>query len=84
MPLEWFGDKLITPLFKLIICKNGGEPPMQIIGAVPDEYKKLVEDNVKIREALKSGKTLDFAILGERGEHLRIKWGICGSCIRGF
>lgn len=66
-------DKLITPLFKLIICKNGGEPPMQIIGAVPDEYKKLVEDNVKIREALKSGKTLDFAILGERGEHLRIK-----------
>jgi hypothetical protein len=66
-------DKFATALFKFSICKNGGEPPMQIIGAVPDEYKKLVEDNVKIREALKSGKTLDFAILGERGEHLRIK-----------
>lgn len=66
-------DKLVTPLFKFTVCKNGGELPIQIIGVVPDEYKKLVEDNAKIREALKNGKTLDFAVFGERGEHLKIR-----------
>lgn len=66
-------DKFATALFKFSICKNGGELPMEIIGEVPNEYKKLVEDNTKIRSALKSGETLGFAALGERGEHLRIK-----------
>jgi len=66
-------DNFATALFKFSICKNGGELPMEIIGEVPDEYKKLVEDNTKIRSALKSGETLGFATLGERGEHLRIK-----------
>ena len=66
-------DKFATTLFKFSICKNGGELPMDIIGEVPDEYKKLVEDNTKIRMALKSGEALGFAVLGERGEHLRIK-----------
>ena len=66
-------DKFATALFKFSICKNGGELPMEITGEVPDEYKKLVEDNTKIRTALKSGETLEFAVLGERGEHLRIK-----------
>lgn len=66
-------DKFATALFKFSICKNGGELPMEIIGEVPDQYKKLVEDNVKIRTALKGGEVLKFAFLGERGEHLRIK-----------
>lgn len=66
-------DKFATALFKFSICKNGGELPMNIIGEVPNEYKKLVEDNAKIREALKNGKALDFAVFGERGEHLRIR-----------
>ena len=66
-------DKFATALFKFSICKNGGELPMEIIGEVPDQYKKLVEDNTKIRTALKNGEALEFAVLGERGEHLRIK-----------
>ena len=66
-------DKFATALFKFSICKNGGELPMEIIGEVPDQYKKLVEDNAKIRTALKGGEVLKFAFLGERGEHLRIK-----------
>ena len=66
-------DKFATILFKFSICKNGGELPMEIIGEVPDQYKKLVEDNAKIRTALKGGEVLKFAFLGERGEHLRIK-----------
>lgn len=66
-------DKFATALFKFSICKNGGELPMEIIGEVPDQYKKLVEDNAKIRTALKGGEVLKFAFLGEHGEHLRIK-----------
>ncbi len=66
-------DNFATALFKFSICKNGGELPMEIIGEVPDQYKKLVEDNAKIRTALKGGEVLKFAFLGERGEHLRIK-----------
>jgi len=34
---------------------------------------KKIPDTSKIREALNAGKTLTFAELKERGEHLRIK-----------
>jgi len=40
---------------------------------IPDEYCRKEPDNTKIREALKAGKELPFAVLKERGEHLSIK-----------
>lgn len=56
------------------IQKNGGALPLEITGEVPDTYKKIVyeDDKAKIREALKDGKELGFAHLGERGTHIRI------------
>ena len=63
--------KLPTEHYKLSICKNGGVAPLVYKGDVPAEFCRLEPDTSKIREALKTG-ALDFAELGERGEHLRI------------
>lgn len=41
--------------------------------AVTEDYMKQIPDTTKIREALTEGKVLPFAVLKERGEHLRIK-----------
>lgn len=59
---------------RLRIQKNGGALPLEITGEVPDTYKKIVyeDDKAKIREALKDGKELGFAHLGERGTHIKI------------
>lgn len=64
--------KLDTDHFRLSIVKNGGLAPLEITGEVPAEYCKMEPDNVKIREALKTGE-LDFAKLGERGVHLSVR-----------
>ena len=40
---------------------------------IPDEYCRKEPDNTKIREALKNGAELPFAVLKERGEHLSIR-----------
>ena len=67
--------KFKTDLFTFNICKNGGLQPIDIIPGIkiPDEYCRNEPDNTKIREALKSGIELPFAVLKERGEHLTIK-----------
>lgn len=66
--------KFKTNLYSFAICKNGGAAPMEVDDtAVPDDYMKKIPDTSKIREALNAGKTLTFAELKERGEHLRIK-----------
>lgn len=67
--------KFKTDLFSFGIRKNGGVQPMEIIPGmnVPDEYCKKEPDNAKIREALKNGADLPFAVLKERGEHLSIQ-----------
>ena len=67
--------KFKTDLFSFGIQKNGGLQPMEIVpdAAIPDEYCRKEPDNTKIREALKAGKDLPFAVLKERGEHLSIK-----------
>lgn len=67
--------KFKTGLFSFGIQKNGGLQPLEIIpdADVPDEYMKKEPDNGKIREALKEGKELSFAILKERGDHLVIR-----------
>ncbi len=67
--------KFKTDLFSFGIQKNGGLQPMEIVPDVeiPDEYCRKEPDNTKIREALKNGVELPFAVLKERGEHLSIR-----------
>lgn len=67
--------KFKTDLFSFGIQKNGGVQPMEIVqdAVIPDEYLKKEPDNGKIREALKEGKELPFAVLKERGDHLVIR-----------
>lgn len=67
--------KFKTNLFSFGIQKNGGLQPMEIVPDViiPDEYLKKEPDNTKIREAIKEGKSLPFAVLKERGDHLVIR-----------
>ena len=67
--------KFKTALFSFSIQPNGGKQSLDIHSDVPEEYQKIViePDNDKIREALESGKKLDFAVLKERGEGLRIR-----------
>lgn len=67
--------KFKTDLFSFRIQKNGGFQPMEIIPDViiPDEYCRKEPDSTKIREALKNGAELPFAVLKERGDHLVIR-----------
>ena len=67
--------KFNTDLFSYGIQKNGGLQPMEIFPevAIPDEYCRKEPDNTKIREALKNGAELPFAVLKERGDHLVIR-----------
>lgn len=64
-----------TGLFSFNIQKNGGLQPMEILpdAEIPDEYCRKEPDNAKIREALKNGAELPFAVLKELGEHLSIR-----------
>lgn len=67
--------KFKTDLFSFGIQKNGGLQPIEILPDVeiPDKYLHKEPDNMKIREALKNGAELPFAMLKERGEHLSIR-----------
>lgn len=67
--------KFKTPMFSFSIAKNGGKQPLDVYGEVPDDYKKVITepDKDKIRKALESGESLEFAILQERGERLSIR-----------
>lgn len=67
--------KFKTDLFSFGIQKNGGLQPMELVPGVeiPDEYCKMEPDSTKIREALKNGEELPFAVLKERGSHLVIR-----------
>lgn len=68
--------------FVASVCKNGGKTPIECAAWVKDEPERLpaayqrirVEADVdRMRTDLEAGKTLEFATLGERGEHLRIR-----------
>lgn len=66
--------KFKTALFSYNIQKNGGAVPVDITAPVPAEWLKPGDpDTKKIREYLESGNELGFAVLGERGESLRIR-----------
>ena len=61
------------------IVKNGGKAPIIIAPwiadeDIPDNFKKVTykTDMEAIRTALESGEHLDWAQIGERGEHIKI------------
>ena len=60
------------------IVKNGGKAPLIVdyINAedLPQEFQKVTisANNDAIREALENGKQLEWARIGERGEHIKI------------
>nr|DAI75731.1 MAG TPA: resistance protein [Caudoviricetes sp.] len=66
--------KFRTALFSFAIQKNGGARPVDVISEVPKEWLKPGDpDTKRIREWLEAGNTLPFAVLGNRGESLRIR-----------
>lgn len=68
--------KFKTALFSFNIQKNGGNVPVVFNPdiSVPAEWLKPGDpDTTKIRQHLEAGNSLPFAVLGERGESLRIR-----------
>lgn len=73
--------KLETDRFKINAQNNGGEAPLLIdeeysMRDIIEQYPELLSvelDHSKVRTALKAGKALPFAGLGERGRSVRIK-----------
>ena len=68
--------KFKTPLFSFGIQKNGGKLPVVFTPGcdVPPEWLKPGDpDTDRIRKHLEAGHDLGFAVLGERGESLRIR-----------
>lgn len=67
--------EITTDLHTFKIQKNGGKQAIEITGEVPDNFKRIVYENDtdRIRAALENGELLSFAVLKERGEHVRIK-----------
>lgn len=67
--------KYTTRRFSIAIAGNGGKKPLII--TAPDEvpliYCDVEPSNAKLRDALESGEQLSYAMLGERGTHLRIR-----------
>lgn len=67
-------EKFKTALFSFSIQKNGGARSVDLVGEVPVAWRKPGEpDMQKIRKWLESGGELSFAVLGDRGESLRIR-----------
>ncbi len=73
--------KIATPqLGELRIQANGGKLPIVPEGwagidpkSIPVGFRKEVVDTEAVRAALEAGSKLEFAALGERGTHLRLK-----------
>ena len=67
------GDAVI----KASIVKNGGQAPLEIDLIpvdLPEDFQKITIDADKeaIRAALEGGQQLEWARIGERGEHIKI------------
>lgn len=66
--------KFKTALFSFNIQKNGGAKPVDFLDTVPAAWLKPGDpDTKRIREYLEAGNKLPFAVLGDRGESLRIR-----------
>ena len=68
-------DKIEAGAYTIKLQNNGGKLPLQIIGDVPDSFKRIIyeDDTELIRKHLEDGEKLDFAYLEERGKHIVIK-----------
>lgn len=68
-------DKIEAGNYTIKLQSNGGKLPLQIIGEVPDNFKRIIyeDDTELIRKHLEDGETLSFAYLEERGKHVVIK-----------
>ena len=68
-------DKIEAGAYTIKLQSNGGKLPLQIIGDVPDNFKRIIyeDDTELIRKHLEDGEKLDFAYLEERGKHVVIK-----------
>ena len=75
-------DKVETGTFTVSRRKNGGALPIYIEQRMQDFPEELPEgfrrvvfepDKIAMRKYLETGKELEFAVLGERGSHIRIK-----------
>lgn len=66
-----------TPRGTVTVSNNGGAIPLvvDLEDEIPDDFAvvKRELDTKKVREFLASGGELEWAKLGERGKHLRIK-----------
>ena len=79
--LERLGKRTVKgDRFTWSMRKNGGKAPVIIkdgtnVLAIPEDYQDwdVRFNKTAIRDALESGKELDFAFLGERGESLVLK-----------
>lgn len=72
--------KLDTARFKFVVANNGGKLPLDVRVApeeLPAPYRRekvvVSADQDAIRLALEAGEPLEFAALGVRGTHLRIR-----------
>jgi hypothetical protein len=69
--------KCETDRFRVSVCNNGGQLPIELTGKVPPEYQTITEvreNNTElIRHKLESGESLDFAVIKPRGTHIRIR-----------
>jgi hypothetical protein len=69
---------LETRRFRPAVERNGGKLPLYVNANpedLPDEFCVIKREvnNEAIRSVLEKGEELEFAILGERGVHLRIR-----------
>ena len=70
-------DKAGDAVIKASIAKNGGKAPIIMNISeddIPKEYQECIyrANKEAIRNALESGTELEWAYLGERGEHIKI------------
>lgn len=69
-------DSMRAEPYTLTVANNGGKVPMEVnADDVPDDWKRVVleVDKERIRAALEAGKTVPGAVLGQRGQHLRVR-----------
>jgi hypothetical protein len=64
-----------TDRWRVSVARNGGLQPIEIVGDVPAEFRRVVSepDNAAIRTALLEGRELGFAVLRDRGERLNVR-----------
>lgn len=80
MSMEYTNTKVLQgEVYKITLENSGGILPLVFSeenidpNTLPDDLTSRVIDNAKIREALDSGRDLEFVRYGERGKTVRIR-----------